>query len=218
MTDRVIAVTEAPFHTQADGINIGQLEGEILVATGFAPTAINSDSANITISFTQSSPPTVATLLPIVQAHDGRPKGQSRRVRADGAQVVASAVASYDAAPTHNSLKFVSNPPAITSSKTHVFAADCRLRGGRVWVSSGAMFGDEIKVELLNADDSVFHTPVPGFGIPNGGTGNAFVKLDSGQAIPISAGQKLKFTYTPDDTDGSSVQIIAGWLEIDGHE
>lgn len=218
MTDRVIAVTEAPYHEQSNGINLGQLEVEIVAATGFAPTASNSDGTNITISFTQSTPPTVATLLPIVQAHDGRPKTQAKRVRADGAQVVAMAVPSYDGAPTHNSIKFVYNPGVSNASGTHVFAADCRLRGGRVWVSSGAIFGDEIKVELLNADDSVFHTPVPGFGIPNGGTGNAFVELDSGQAIPISAGQKLKFTYTPDDTDGSPVQLIAGWLEIDGHE
>ncbi len=217
MTDRVIPVTEAPFHTQADGINIGQLEGEILVATGFAPTAINSDETNITISFTQSTPPTVATLLPIVQAHDGRPKGQSRRVRADGAQVVALAVASYDGAPTHRSTRFQATTAAASSA--YAFTADCRLRGGRVWVGSAARIGDTMKVELLNSDDSVAATPVPGIDVPPGGTGTGnFVQLDSGQAIPMSTGQKIKFTYTPVDDQGSPVDVIALWLEIDGHE
>ncbi len=148
---------------------------------------------------------------------DIRPQKLIAKLRPDGAQIVALAVASYDGAPTHRDAWF--QAVSAVGSSTYVFAADCRLRGGRVWVGSTARLGDIIKVELLNADDSVMATPVPGVHVTPGGTGTGnFVALDSGQAIPMSWGQKIKFTYTPVDALGSTVDIIALWTEIDGHE
>ena len=230
MTDRQIAASEAPFHAQSNGVNLGQLEQEIADETQMRPSKIVSDGSVITITFTQTDPPDVSTLLPIVQSHDGRPKGMTTRRRSDGTQVVTMAPPTYDAAPSHRSKTVVCSAGGTSFAEHHI-GSDCRIMGGRFWVGANAAFGDKITVQIVDKDGvlpsplggtlppgTVLATPVPGLHLPPGGTGTSRFEVNSGQWIPVYGGTYILFKYESSVVSGDDVEAIVYWSELDGHE
>lgn len=205
-----IAKTEAPFHAQTNGIDVGLLETEANSATGIVVTTVSTDATDIVFEYALT-PPSQVALEAVVHAHDGRTVSKVRTVHVG--------LPPFEGYPKHKS-EAISTAAASEKIQHYMFPVDCRLMGGRIWVGSEARLGDKITIQIVDLDGmtgappgTVLASPVDGVHVPPGGTGTTLLEFSTGQTMPMVKETYLRFTYHSDGL-GQNVDVIAYWREI----